>query len=280
MSHSNTQSEIVDIMIEKGFTKAKMPLGKMILLGIMAGIFISLGAAASNVAIHQITDVGMAKVVAGVVFPIGLMFIIFVGGELFTGNCLLTMSAMQKKITWGQVFKNLTIILFSNLIGSLIIVILIVYSGQLDYSSGALGAYSIKVAVGKVAIPPLQGFVSGILCNIIVCVAILMATATRDVAGKIWMIFFSIFAFVVSGYEHCVANMYYIPVGMLSSLNPKYVEKANELYGITSEQLLSLNLMQSLQNFIPVILGNVVGGGILVGVIYVLIYKRNWKMQQ
>ena len=117
------------------------------------------------------------------------------------------------------------------------------FSGNLDYSSGRLGAYAIKVALGKISITPIQGITSGILCNILVCVAILMAAAAKDFAGKVWAIFFPIFAFVIGGFEHCVANMFYIPMGMLAAANSKYVEQAKLIYGITLEEISKLTVL-------------------------------------
>lgn len=148
---------------------------------------------------------------AGVIFPVGLMLIVFLGGELFTGNCLIIMDVFDKRVTWAGLFRDLFIVFFSNLIGALCVDVLIVFSGNLNYSGGLLGAYTIKVAVSKIAISPVQGITSGILCNILVCLAVLMATSARDIAGKVWAIFFPICAFVVGGFEHCVANMFYTP---------------------------------------------------------------------
>lgn len=247
-NHFNTPAEVIDLSIKACENKTRLPLGKMILLGIMAGAFIAFGGATSSTAAHAVENVGVARALAGCIFPVGLMLIVFLGGELF-----------------------------SNLIGALCVDLLIVYSGNLNYSGGLLGAYTIKVAVGKIAISPLQGITSGILCNILVCLAVLMATSARDIAGKVWAIFFPICAFVVGGFEHCVANMFYIPAGILASLNPAYVAKAEEAYGITAEQIATLTPLHSLANFIPVTLGNMLGGMIFVGLPLYLIYKKNWE---
>ena len=201
--HFNTPAEVIDNNMKAGEGKAHLPLGKMILLGIMAGAFIALGGATSSTAAHAIDNVGLARFVAGIIFPVGLMIIVFVGGELFTGNCLIVMDVVGKKVTWFECIRNLIVVYFSNLIGALIIDTLIYFSGNLDYTGGLLGAYAIKVAVGKVGISPLKGITSGILCNILVCIAILMAAAATDIVGKVWAIFFPIMAFVVGGFEPC-----------------------------------------------------------------------------
>lgn len=275
--HFNTPVEVIDTNMRACEKKARLPLGKMILLGIMAGAFIALGGATSSTAIHGIADVGLARTLAGTIFPVGLMMIVFVGGELFTGNCLIVMDVVDKKVTWRACARNLLVVYFSNLIGALIIDFLIYFSGNLDYTEGLLGAYAIKVALGKIAISPIRGITSGILCNILVCIAILMAAAATDIVGKVWAIFFPIMAFVVGGFEHCVANMFYIPMGLLAATNPAYVAKAQEAYGITQAQLDNLTLVNSLQNFLPVTLGNMLGGMVFVGIPCYFIYKKNWK---
>lgn len=273
----NTPAEVVEANIKAGETKGNLPLMKMILLGILAGAFIAIGGEASNLAVHGINDVGLARTLAGAIFPVGLMMIVLVGGELFTGNCMIIMAVMDKKTTWLKYIRNLVVVYFSNLVGALIVDVLVFYSGQWNYSGGGLGAYTIKVAFGKVGLSPIQCITSGIMCNILVCVAVLMAIAAKDIAGKILAIFFPIWAFVVSGFEHCVANMFYIPAGMLAASNPDYVAKAEELYGITAEQCAKVSVGGMLHNMIPVTIGSIIGGAICVGVLLMLINKKNWK---
>ncbi len=265
--------EILEGNIQSGKIKGNLSVGKMILLGIMAGMFIAIGGSSSNVAVHNISNVGLARTLAGCIFPVGLMMIVCIGGELFTGNCMMITAVMDKKIKIRNMILNLVIVYFSNLIGSLIVDLLVFYSGQFDYTNGMLGAYTIKVAVGKVNLPFIKSFTSGIMCNILVCVAVLMASAAKDIAGKLFAVFFPICAFVIGGYEHCVANMFYIPSGILASTNPTYVEQAKELYGITQEQIESLNITNSLNNFIPVTLGNILGGAVFIGLLLYLIHK-------
>ena len=210
----------------------------------MAGAFIPFGGATSSTAAHAVENVGVARALAGCIFPVGLMLIVFLGGELFTGNCLIIMDVFDKRVTWGGLFRDLFIVFFSNLVGALCVDLLIVYSGNLNYSGGLLGAYTIKVAVGKIAISPLQGITSGILCNILVCLAVLMATSARDIAGKVWAIFFPICAFVVGGFEHCVANM------------ATFVTAALLVPG-------GISLTAALKSMVIVTIGNAIGGGVL-----------------
>lgn len=276
----NSPDQVILGNIKTGVVKAERSIPQMILLGIMAGAFIALGGATSNVAVHGIKDVGLSRALAGAIFPVGLMLIVFVGGELFTGNCLISMAVLDKKTSIGKMIRNLVIVYFSNLLGALIIDFLIFFSGELNYSGGGLGAYTIKVALAKINISPVAGVTSGILCNMLVCLAILAAGAAKDIAGKVWAIFFPIWAFVIGGFEHCVANMFYIPAGMLAASNPDYVAKAEELYGITAEQCAGLTVAGSLNNFIPVTIGNIIGGAVFIGLMYFLIVVKTGKKAQ
>lgn len=269
-----TITEVIEQNIQNGIKKTNLTTKKLILLGIAAGFFIGIGAEASSLAMHGISNVGLARTVAGAVFPIGLMLIVLLGGELFTGNCLISMAVYDKKAKLKGMIRNLTIVYISNFIGAALMAWMINNCGQLNFSDGGAGAFTIKVALGKVGIDPMQAIVSGILCNVLVCLAIFMAATAKDVAGKCIAIFFPIFVFVISGFEHCVANMYYIPAGIFAAHNPLYVAKATELYGITAEQLSGLNFGTMFSNLIPVTIGNVIGGMVFVGLLYWYLYRK------
>ena len=269
-----TITEVIEQNIQNGIKKTNLTTKKLILLGIAAGFFIGIGAEASSLAMHGISNVGLARTVAGAVFPIGLMLIVLLGGELFTGNCLISMAVYDKKAKLKGMIRNLTIVYISNFIGAALMAWMINNCGQLNFSDGGAGAFTIKVALGKVGIDPIQAIVSGILCNVLVCLAIFMAATAKDVAGKCIAIFFPIFVFVISGFEHCVANMYYIPAGIFAAHNPLYVAKATELYGITAEQLSGLNFGTMFSNLVPVTIGNVIGGMVFVGLLYWYLYRK------
>ena len=163
--------------------------------------------------------------------------------------------------------RNLVVVYLSNLVGALIVDAFLYLSGQLDYTGGALGAYTIKVALAKSTMSFDKAFVSGIMCNILVCAAILTAAAAKDIAGKLLAIFFPIWAFVVAGYEQCVANMYYIPAGIM----------AMKEYGISADGLSWLTFF--VRNELPVTLGNIVGGT-FIGTMYWAIYLRQGKKEK
>lgn len=276
----NTPREIVDLNIQGAVGKANMRLPKMITLGILAGMFIAIGGVTSSSAIHSISNVGLAKILGGAVFPIGLLMIVLVGGELFTGNCLMIMAALDKRVTMKHLIRNLVIVFLTNFFGAFIIDVLVFYSGNLNLSGGVLGAYTIKIAVDKSNISFVNGLASGILCNFLVCMAIMKGTAAKDVAGKILATWFPIFAFVLNGFEHIVANMYYIPVGILAKTNADYVALAKNLYGITEKQLAHLNFEGILQNFIPVTIGNLLGGMFIGIMLYYINIKFDKKSKR
>ena len=273
--------QIVSANIRAATGKTELPLLRMILLGIFAGMFIACGASASSVAMHNIHNVGLARLTAGAIFPVGLMMIVFVGGELFTGDCLMIMGCLHRKYSVLRMVKVLVVVFLSNFVGSVLLAAMVNASTQYHYTSGLLGAFTIKVAVGKLNLSFGAAFVSGILCNFFVCIAVLMAAAAKDIGSKVWAIFFPIMAFVVSGYEHCVANMYYIPAGIFAASNEAYVQAAAEAYGYTAAQLSTLtwgNML--LRNLLPVALGNIVGGMLFVGLPLYLIHGAKIRAEE
>ena len=251
--------------IEGCRAKAQMSSVRVIGKAIMAGVMIALGAGLSSVAAHTVADVGLARLVAGVVFPVGLMMVVLMGAELFTGDCLFQLSVLDGKQKLLSFARLLALVYIGNFIGAALIALMFSASGQWDYSSGMLGAYTIKVALAKVNISFIQGIVSGILCNIMVCAAVLMAVCAKDVTGKLLVSFFVIMLFVVGGFEHCVANMYYITAGLLAKCNPEYVALAMDTYGFSAEYLATLNIKSFLvTNLVPVTIGNIIGGAVFV----------------
>lgn len=271
----NTPQQIVEANLEASEAKTKKPILKLLVSGLLAGAAISFGGISSNVAVHAIGNAGLAKFVAGAIFPVGLMIIVLLGGELFTGDCLMINDVLKKRCSVASMIRTLCLVWISNFVGALLIVFLNYSSGQYDMSQGLLGAYTIKVALGKVNLSVGQCITSGILCNILVCIAVLMAGAARDIDGKIWAVFFPILAFVLGGYEHCVANMYYISAGIVCKTNPAYVNKAMEVYGYTADQLGTLDLSNMvIHNLLPVTLGNIIGGMVFVALPLYYLYIK------
>jgi formate/nitrite transporter len=275
--NTKKMSEVIkgNMAVYEGKTK-QTPVN-LILLGMLAGAFIAIGAASSSAAVYGIENVGLAKCLAGTIFPVGLILVVLVGGELFTGDCLMIFGVMDKRIKALSMIRVLAIVWISNLVGSLIIVFLVNKSGQLDYGNAVLGATTIKTAFNKMNMGFTKAFFSAIMCNILVCFAVLVAATSADVAGKILGIFFTIWAFVIGGYEHCVANMYYIPAGILAKSNPTYYSEALAL-GMHEDQLSFMTVGHMLvNNLLPVTLGNIVGGMIVVALPLYLVNRKAIK---
>lgn len=270
-------AQIAKNMIETGRKKANLPAGIQFLLGILAGAFIAFAAEGSNTAIHTITSVGIAKALAGALFATGLMLVIIAGGELFTGNTLMVMPLVNRKISAGGLLRNWFFVYLGNFVGSVLIAFLIVKSGQLNFSGGRLGGFTIKLAVYKTNLGFINAFCLGILCNWLVCLAVWMAAGAKDITGKILGIFFPIWLFITSGFEHSVANMYYIPAGIMAKTNPVWVKAALSL-GVAQDKIDGLGWGPFvIKNLLPVTLGNIIGGGFFVGIFYFWAYIRKQK---
>jgi len=263
-------NEICDEAINTGIKKSKYSTHQAIILGIMAGAFIALGAFSAALASHGVADVGVSKLIAGSIFPVGLMLVLICGADLFTGNCLMVVAVAEKKITLKSMLKNWGIIYLTNFIGAFLIAFLIFNAGLLHVNSDKLGGYAIKVAVNKSSLTFIQALSSGILCNIVVCLAVWGAYAAKDMIGKIAIIWFPVMAFVVAGFEHSVANMYYFSIGILARTDASLVEASH----ISADKLAMLNWNNIIfNNVIPVTIGNIIGGSVFVGLAYWSIYK-------
>ena len=269
-----TPSKIVDITIQNGVKKVKKRKRTLWLLGFLAGMFIAFAAYSGTMAMHSVTSTGPARVLGGTIFPVGLMLVIFLGAELFTRNCHISMAVLDKKVKAFDMFKNLAVVFAANFLGALFIVVLTFLSGLWNTSGGLLGAYTINTAITKISLSPVAALSSGILCNILVCGSILVMTMSTDMTGKIWGIFFTILAFVVCGFEHSVANMYYLLAGLFAKLDPKFIEVAKTIYGLTGEQIDSLNILNCLESTLYVSIGNMIGGMVFVSAIFFIIFRK------
>ena len=271
--HSLTPPEIYEKVSDSGIGKANGSLIRLFLLGIMAGIFIALGAQASLMASFGLTSdpatFGVGKVVMGAVFPVGLMMVVLCGAELFTGNCLMVTGLLDRKFRLSQMLRNWGIVYIGNLVGSLLIAVMICYTGLWDSGAGLLGAVTVKTAIGKCGLSFGRAIVLGILCNVLVCLAVWMATGSQQTIGKIFAIWFCIGLFIVSGFEHSVANMYFIPAGLMAAANDSYVAMLGlDTSGLTIGAFL-------IKNLLPVTIGNIIGGSLFVGCTYWVCYGRN-----
>jgi formate transporter len=253
---------------------------KLLVLGILAGAYIGFGGEISNMIGHdaaQFVGVGLAAFIKGAVFSVGLMLVVIAGAELFTGNTMITMSVLDGKSKLNGLLYNWSIVYVANLIGSVLVAYLMFGSGLLEGPNVAVGAAALKTAAGKASLAFWPAFFRGILCNWLVCLAVWMALTSRNTIGKVWAIFFPIMAFVASGFEHSIANMYFIPVGILLKGVNEVVAAATAA-GLAPEKLANVGLYGFfVKNLIPVTLGNIVGGGFFVATLYWLAYVRQGK---
>lgn len=271
-------------LVKVGVAKANLTPAKMIILGILAGAFIGFAAhLATTVATGWTIGGGAAlfglkKFFIGAVFSCGLMLVVIPGSELWTGNNLMAVALLDKKITMGQMLKNWSLVYLGNLIGSIFLAWIIAKSsGLLD---GTVGGTAIKIASGKVS-ADITGmghnygyFFRAIGCNWLVCLAVMMAVAAKDIAGKVLGIFFPIMAFVTSGFEHAIANMYFIPAGIFA----KGFDKAVAASGLSGDALGALNWgTMWTNNLITVTLGNLVGGAVFTAGAYWFLYVKSAK---
>lgn len=270
-----TPKEITQSSLETCHNKTLLSWDKQFVLAVLAGAFIAFASEGSNVAIHTISSVGLAKTLAGALFATGLIMVVVAGAELFTGNCLIAMSCVQGRSSWKAMLRNWFFVYLGNFAGALLIVFFVLGSGQLDFSKGMLGGFTINLAAYKVGLSFYNAFFMGILCNWLVCIAVWMSFGAKDIAGKILAIFFPIWLFITSGFEHSVANMYYIPAGIFAKANPVWLEQAIALGG-SPDKIEALGWGSFLfNNLFPVTLGNIVGGALFVGIAYWFVYGRD-----
>ncbi|MCD6486694.1 MAG: formate/nitrite transporter family protein [Syntrophobacterales bacterium] len=286
----NPPAKMVALVGNAGVGKAKLSVFNLLLRGFMAGAYIAIGGALCTVCVTGVAahlGPGIAKLIGGAVFPVGLIAIVLTGMELFTGDCMIVpMAAMMKKITWSAVMRNWVWVYIGNLVGSLAYAYLMAVgpfvSGQADgtMAVNAFGMTAVGIAAGKILGYKAVGiaglwscFMKAIGCNFLVNIALLLAITADDVVGKFFGIWFPIMAFVASGFEHCVANMYFLPAGkFLSDWYPAVIAKKGGL--LLANGGLSWSDIW-LWNLIPVTIGNIFGGFLFIGVAYFLMFRKD-----
>jgi len=247
--------------------KAKLSFLSLFMLSVMAGSFIALGAEFYTLVIFDSNlSVGLTKVLGGIAFSLGLILVIVGGAELFTGNNLVMMGFASGVVTYKQLLKNWVVSYIGNFFGSIVVVLLIYFSNQWKLKEFLLGAKAVLIAAGKVNLTFAEAFTRGILCNALVCLAVWLCFSARSVVSKISAIVFPITAFVASGFEHSIANMYFIPAGILLKRNANVISVVSNIAPDVS--LSRLNIMGFLGNLLPVTLGNIIGGAVMVGIVY------------
>lgn len=245
-------AEMARLVEDVGVRKAGLPTLTTLMLGFLAGAFISFGALFYTIVITDSTlGFGPTRMIGGAAFSLGLILVIVGGAELFTGNSLIVMALAQRRITLGALLRNWGLVFVANFAGAVAVALAVAASGLPD----AIAATTLRIAEAKASLDPMAGFVRGVLCNVLVCLAVWLSFAARTVADKVLVIPLPIAAFVALGFEHSIANMFFLPLGMLLESG-------------------SVGLSGMVANLVPVTLGNIVGGGVLVGGVYWAIYLR------
>ena len=255
--------EIAKRVETAGVAKVKLSMLQTLALAVLAGAFISFGAMLYTLAMTGADfALGIDRLIGGLAFSLGLVLVVVAGAELFTGNNLIVIAWSDRLISSADLARNWILVYIGNFIGAIGMVFLALFAGLPEIGQGAMGKTALAIANAKVDLPFYRAFFSGILCNILVCLAVWMCFSARRVAGKILCVIFPVCAFVALGFEHSIANMYLIPVGLLAENGP--ADLGTQLGGF-------------LGNLVPVTLGNIVGGGVLVSAVYWVIYRRAAK---
>lgn len=275
MENDLSPDKILPRAIDTYTKKSKMNTKKLMILAILAGIFIGLAAEGSTFAATNLladkNTLGLGKLIQGLAFTPGLIFVILAGGELFTGNSLMIFALFDKKISLKAMLKSWVLVYLGNFVGAFFVAFMMAKSGQWLMGDGLIGARTILIAKAKIDLTFSQGIILGIFANFMVCLGVWMAMGAKSYGSKAIGAFFPVTLFVLSGFEHSIANMYYIPAGILAKNIPDLAGKS----GLANEALASLNISNMVtNNLIPVTLGNIIGGAILVGLLYFIAYKE------
>lgn len=252
-----TPAQTLENYAAVGRAKTDAPPARLLVRAVLAGFFIAMGGAVTNTAAHTVAAVGAARVLCGLLFPFGLAMVILTGAELFTGNTLLVMSVLERQISVRAMMRNWCIVYAGNAVGAMLAAAGCAYGGQLAYSDGGLAVFTMRLAAGKCALPWQNAVVLGVLCNLLVTAGVLLSLSAKDLTGRVVGAYLPVAFFVICGFEHCVANLYYVPAGLFAKSIPAYAALAAQ-QGVDLSALTWGNFL--IKNLLPVTLGNLLGG--------------------
>lgn len=242
---------------DSGEEKTRRPAWQILTLAFLAGFFIAMAGAVANTAAHAIVNEGLARLIAGLLFPFGLIMVVLTGAELYTGDTLMAITLKEKRITLLRMIYHWVLVFGGNAVGAITVAVGMAWFGQMNYSNGGLAVYTIKQAVSKSTMDPVDAFVLGIFCNVLVTIGVLMALGAKDVTGKAVAIYVPIAFFVIAGFEHSIANLYYGPAGLMAAGVDRYAALAREA-GVAIDTASWSGFIT--HNLLPVTAGNTIGG--------------------
>ena len=264
-------AEIAVRVREAGLAKAALPLAELLLLAILAGAFIALGAAFFTVTVTGSTlPFGITRLVGGLAFCLGLILVVVAGAELFTGNVLIVMAWASRLVSGRRLLRSWSVAYVGNLIGAFATALAVYLADAWRMADAKVGGTALAIAAAKADLPFFQAFFLGVLCNALVCLAVWLCFSARSTTDRILCVLFPITAFVAMGFEHSIANMYFLGIGLLLRAEPAALAAA----ALPAERLAALSWYGFLGNLVPVTLGNLVGGGLLVAIVYWFAYLR------
>jgi formate/nitrite transporter len=255
-----------------GVAKAQMGTVDLFALSVLAGAFIAMGAifATTVAAGGQTMPYGVVHLLSGLVFSLGLILVVVAGAELFTGNNLIVMAWASRRISTALLLENWTIVWIGNFVGAVATAFIVYVSGQYTFGDGAVGQAALTIAEAKTSLGFVEAITLGMLCNALVCLAVWLTYAARTTADKVLAIIPPIAAFVAAGFEHSVANMYFIPIGLLIQRDQAFVDSLQPPPDLSNLNWASFVL----DNLLPVTIGNIIGGALMVGAVYWVVYLR------
>ena len=267
-------AQIAALIETAGVAKAALPLHRMATLALLAGAFIGFGAAFWCIAMAGADPgFGPARVLGGTVFALGLILVVVGGAELFTGNNLIVMAWAGRKVSTALLLKNWGIVYAGNFVGAVMTAVIMFLTTQYTFSGGAIGLQALSIANHKAGLAFIPALALGIMCNALVCLAVWMTYSARSTTDKILAIIFPIAAFIAAGFEHSVANMYYIPLALLmQAFAPASFWESIHKTPADFPNLTLYNFF--IGNLLPVTIGNIIGGAVMVGVVYWFVYLR------
>lgn len=266
----NTPMEAANQYVRTGKAKVSLTAGRMFLLAMMAGAFIAFGAVGATAVAVSIPQASLGKLLGACVFPGGLMMVLCAGSELFTGNCLLVIPLLKKEIRVRQMLRSWAVVYLGNMAGAMAVAAVAVFGHQADLFGGGMAVSMLSTAAAKSSLSFGDAFWKGVACNFLVCIAVWVGGfVAKTVTGRLAGLYFPILLFVVSGFEHSVANMYYIAAGLFARANEAYATAATA----AGVDLTALSWRAYLMgNLLPVTLGNLIGGSLCVGCVYWYVY--------